>query len=156
MKVSKDFVIQEFVPRSLWAEKKEHCIWFVSPTVIHLGQFYKDYFSDHYGQEVNVIVNDWLWGGTFHNRGWRYPNGEIGSALSFHRGGLCTAFDCEIRYASNNEEINPQEIHAHIIDNQKLFMNEGLTTLESKKFATGWTHSDHRNTGLDYILVVGD
>ena len=156
MKVSKNFDIREFVPRSLWEDRGNQCKWYVSSTVIHLAQFYKDFFSEYYGEEVTVTVNDWLWGGSFHNRGYRYPSTEVGSPLSFHRGGLCTAFDCEIRIKSTGKEIDPDEIRTVIIDHEKEFMEHGLTTLEGGKYAPGWIHSDHRNTGLDKILIVGD
>lgn len=156
MKVSKNFDLREFVPKSLWVEKGKACLWYVSPTVISLAQFYKDWFSDYFEETVTVTVNDWLWGGEFQNRGWRYPDTEIGSQLSFHKGGLCTAFDCEIRRKESGKELNPTRIHTIILKHEKEFMKAGLTTLESKKYAPGWTHSDHRPTGLDHILVVGD
>lgn len=156
MKVAKNFDIREFVPESLWKDKGKAAAWYVSPTVIHLAQFYKDFFSNYFEEEVTVTINDWLWGGNFQERGWRYPDTDFGSPLSFHRGGLCTAFDCEIHRKESGIEINPARIHSIILKHEKTFMKEGLTTLESKKFAPGWTHSDHRPTGLDHILVVGD
>ena len=156
MKVSKNFDIREFVPQALWDDKKKASLWYVSPIVIQLAQFYKDFFSDYFGEEVTVTINDWLWGGVYHNRGYRFPMTEVGSPLSFHRGGMCTAFDCEIRVKSTGQEIDPNRIREIILENEKLFMEQGLTTLESGRFAPGWIHSDHRNTGLDTILIVGD
>lgn len=156
MKVAADFDIREFVPETLWEQFGPKCIWFINPTIITLAQFYKDYFSGYFQQEVNIIINDWLWGGRFDERGYRYPKSETGSKLSFHRGGLCSAFDCEIRIAETGEEIEPDLIREIILKNEAEFMQQGLTTLESGEYATGWIHSDCRNTGLKYILIVGD
>lgn len=156
MKVSKNFDIREFVPQSLWQVRGKQCAWFVSPTVIELAQFYKDYFSGYFEQEVTVTINDWLFGGIYQERGWRYPDTETGSPFSFHKGGLCTAFDCEIRFKETGNELDPDKIRTIIIEHEQLFMSKGLTTLENGNFAPGWIHSDHRPTGLDHILVVGD
>jgi len=59
------------------------------------------------------------------------------------------AFDCTIKgYTAD-------EVRQKILDNEGLFMEEGLTTLESGEYATTWVHSDirsHRKNGI-YIVT---
>lgn len=156
MKVTKNFDLREFVPQSLWNDKGQSSLWYVNPVIIGLAQFNKDFFSDYFDAEVSVIINDWLWGGSYQESGYRYPASETGSPLSFHRGGLCSAFDGKYRYTKTRKTISPDLIRAIILDNEAEFMKHGLTRLESSKYAPTWVHQDCANTGLDHILVVGD
>lgn len=141
MRVSKNFVIQEFVPKEIYEKWGDKSIWFVRPEVIKLAQFYRDYFG------ASVTVNNWSSGGNFNYRGFRPPNCAIGASLSQHRFG--NGFDCNIK------GITPDEARAEIMKNQEAFMAAGLTTLEDGNIAKTWIHSDLRTTNLDHILIVG-
>ena len=66
--------------------------------------------------------------------------------LSQHRFG--NAFDCNIA------GISPDDVRKEIMANEKLFMGQGLTTLEDGKIATTWVHSDCRITRKENIFIV--
>ena len=95
-----------------------------------------------------------MWGGRFTESGFRYPDSETGSRLSFHRGGLCSAADMKCRFKKTKEWIPADDIRQIILSNENKFLQIGLTALEDKEYAPTWTHIDCRLTGLDQILIV--
>lgn len=155
MKVSKNFDIREFIPKSIWSRFGTNSTWFVSEKVVKLAQFYKDFFTAHYkhndqsGKEVDsviITVNTWHYKTGGHEyRGFRPPNSRTGASLSQHK--FCNAFDCDvhIKYTDGTrKEADYKYIHKVIKDNEEEFMSHGLTTLESVKDAPTWLHSDCR------------
>jgi hypothetical protein len=140
MQIRKDFDLREFVPPSVWQDFGAASRWFLDPRMLDLAQFYRDFFS------APVIVNSWAWNGRFEERGFRLPTTNTGARLSQHKFGR--AFDCNV------EGMTPEEVREHIMDNEALFMEKGLTTLESGEIAKTWVHSDIRTTTQDSILIV--
>lgn len=180
-----NFSLTEFVPETTWKKYGSGALrFFPNPKLFSLNQFYKDFFSDYYNEEIVVKINDWQWEGRYNLRGYRPPwcglnrylddylAGEdvtgliekfpqpqremltTGSLVSTHKSGIAT--DKEFIRKRTREEIDPDEIREIIIENEKKFMRRGLTTLESGHYAPGWVHSDMRYTGMDSILIVGD
>ena len=155
MKVSENFDIREFVPKSIWDRCGKNSTWFVSRQVVELAQFYKDFFSEYYrandnsGKEVegvSIVINNWHYSSGGHQyRGFRPPKSTVGASLSQHR--FCNAFDCDIniKYTDGTrKEADYKEIHKIIKENNDLFMSKGLTCVESVKDAPTWLHSDMR------------
>ena len=140
MKIRPDFVLREFVPPSVWEDFGAASRWFLDPRMLDLAQFYRD----HFGSAVRV--NDWHYGGDFTERGFRLPDTNTGARLSQHKFGR--AFDCNV------EGLTPNEVRREIKQNEDLFMEQGLTTLESGDIATTWVHSDIRTTDQNDILIV--
>lgn len=139
-RISPHFYIYEFVPKLIFNQYGSNSKWFIRPDVINLAEFYRRWF------EAPVRVNNWFWGGIFQNRGFRTPNTTVGSLYSQHK--LGAAFDCDVRGLSAND------VRREIMDNEKEFMNAGLTTLEDEKYAPTWVHSDIRPTDLNKVLIV--
>ena len=151
MKVSANFDIREFVPKSIWDKWGEKSTWFVGENVVKLAQFYKDFFTKYYKnkyddvERVSIVVNTWHYGGSLQYRGFRPPQYQYGAKLSQHR--FCNAFDCDIIIKFNNGkqiECDYVEIHAVINEYSDQFIANGLTTLESPEDAPTWLHSDCR------------
>jgi hypothetical protein len=140
MQIRPDFSLQEFVPPSVWNQFGSASRWFLDPRLLDLAQFYRDYF------DAPVWVNTWAWDGRFKERGFRLPTTNVGARLSQHKFGR--AFDCNV------EGMTPEEVRERIMDNEALFMEKGLTTLESGEIAKTWVHSDIRTTTQDSILIV--
>jgi len=160
MKIRPDFDLREFVPPSVWQDFGVASRWFLDPRMLDLAQFYRDYFGSP------VRVNDWHYGGAdsasrsdsdqssshtqyegdFTERGFRLPDTNTGARLSQHKFGR--AFDCNV------EGLTPNEVRREIKQNEDLFMEKGLTTLESGDIATTWVHSDIRTTDQNDILIV--
>jgi len=140
MKIWRNFDLREFVPPAVWKDFGSASRWFLDPRMLDLAQFYRDFF------DTPVRVNDWHYGGNFTERGFRLPGTNTGARLSQHKFGR--AFDCNVR------GLTPDEVRSRIEANENLFMEKGLTTLESGEIATGWVHSDIRTTDQNNIMIV--
>lgn len=140
MKVSNNFIIQEFVPPSIYNEWFEKSIWFIRPVVISFAQFIRD----RYGK--SVTINNWHAQGKFAERGFRMPTSSTGGKLSQHRFGNAIDF--------NVAGMTADEVRADILAHESEFMAAGLTTIEDGAYAPTWVHADFRTTGLPGILIV--
>lgn len=149
-----NFDLRELIPPELYRQRGNAAIWHISPVLLKVGQFTRDFLCNHYQEDVSVIINDWLWGGDFTKSGFRFPDEELGSRLSFHKGGLCSAADLKCRFRQSRKWIPADDVRDIILENEQEFMAAGLTTLEAKEYAPTWVHIDCRLTGLDHILIV--
>lgn len=140
MQIRPNFDLREFVPPSVWDDFGTASRWFLDPRMLDLAQFYRDYF------DTPVRVNDWHYGGSFTERGFRLPDTNTGAGLSQHKFGR--AFDCNIR------GMDSDEVRREIQQNEAVFLEAGLTTLESGEIATTWVHSDIRYTDKNEIMVI--
>lgn len=165
MKVSKNFIAQEFVSKEAWNLYQKGVInikWLINRDLVALAQFYKDFFREYYMskdpeiKDVSIVINNWWWGGIYEERGFRMPDSKTGAKLSQHK--FKDGFDCEVILIYKNgtrKEADPNEIRTIILKNETVFMEKGLTVLESSKYAPGWIHSDMRWTGMKHIFIVG-
>lgn len=171
MKVTENFDIREFVPKIIWDAWGERSTLFVAPVCWKFAQFTKDFFTDYFTQDnpkierVSVIINDWSWGGKFQWRGLRTyeylkekeKKGEKCAKLTQHLGGSCNAIDFNVlvKFKDGTKKyIDCNIIRTIILDNEKKFMEVGLTRLESGKIATSWVHADFAFTGLNHIHII--
>ena len=138
-KIAKNFYLDEFVPEIIYKKFGIKSIWFIDKRIVELAQFYRDYFGK------GVTINTWFNGGKFSHRGFRVGN-TVGATYSQHK--YSRAFD------SNISGITPNDVRKEIMKNEQLFMEKGLTTLESGKIAKTWIHSDIRHTNMENILIV--
>jgi hypothetical protein len=164
MKVATNFDIREFVPKSIWDRFGTSSVWFINKRVINLAQFYKDFFTKYYKNQLDnvktvlIVVNTWHYiKGGHQYRGFRPPAYTKGAKLSQHRFGK--GFDCDIIIVfedGTRQEVNYSEIHDIINEYEEMFIEAGLTTLESVKDAPTWLHSDCRwIINQVHILTVG-
>ena len=162
MKKYPNFDIREFVPKSIFDKYGANSTWFINEKVIALAQFYKDFFTKYYKNKndavknILIVVNNWHSGGTLQQRGFRPPESETGAGLSQHR--FCNAFDCDIIIVFKDDtrkEADYTEIHKIINEYNDMFLEAGLTTVESPEDAPTWLHSDCRwIEGQTKILTV--
>ncbi len=136
--VSKNFVIQEFVPPAIYNQFKEKSIWFINPQLYIIAEFVRKHFNKP------VTINNWHAGGTYTESGFRMPDTGTGAKLSAHKRGC--AIDIKM------PGVNYDDVRKEILANEKLFMDAGVTTIEDG--TKTWLHIDCRNTGLPNILVV--
>jgi hypothetical protein len=140
-KISDNFDVREFVPPEIWRKYRSKSKWFIRPEVVQLAEFYRKYF------DAPVTINNWKWGGSLSERGYRVPDTKTGAEFSQHK--LGCAFDCSIR------GMTADQVRKEILENQLCFTLAGLTTIEHKDYAKTWVHSDVRVTGMDdQILIV--
>lgn len=137
---SKYFIIQEFVPPSIFKTFGESSIMFIDPKVIAIAEAYREFFK------APVIVNTWHKKGGFSERGFRIPSSKTGATYSQHKQGR--AFDCNVI------GVTPQEMFKTIVDNFEHFKQFGLTTLENITSTPTWIHSDCRWHDGDGLLIV--
>jgi len=171
-----NFIIQEFLPKGIFKRKGINPLWYIDEGLVRLAQFYHDWWN------TSITINNYHWGGNRNLSGFRLPqtgfikhlkeNGlnedqikdiknaligiqnmdsetlSISSWWSMHK--LKIAMDPLIK------GVSADKARQEILDNKNSFMDAGLTTLESGKFAPTWVHSDLRPTGLTDILIVGD
>jgi hypothetical protein len=171
-----NFLIQELIPRAeyeLYSPREQNSLLrFINPAGLAWLQFTRDFF------QAPVLVNNWYWEGRFQLRGYRPPqagyynhiqlhhregvldniikamvvNGvdiygmDVGSYYSIHKTG--GAFDFTVKGLTANQT------RTKIFDNEKLFLQAGLSTLEAESAAPTWVHGDNRPTGVDEILIV--
>lgn len=164
-RLSKNFLVVEFVPKHIWDRFKEKSIWFVNPKIVAIAEFYKTFWLTYYKNKLgnsnvlNVLiqVNTWHMGGQQQWRGLRTAKCTEGAENSQHR--YMNAFDCEIIIVmadGSRVEANYVEVHQVIKLNETEFMANGVTTVEDVKIATGWLHTDCRWVPEQKnILIVG-
>lgn len=172
--LSGHFDVQEFVPKQVYDVYGLQSKQFVSNGLVIMAEAIHKFWSDKFiGKEYNgkkvknisVLINNWHIGGTFNWRGLRtvdYINEQLNKGiktakLSQHIGGSANAADHNIilKFEDNTAIVLPSDfVFDTIIENEKYFLEAGLTTLENKKMTQGWTHADCRYTGLEKIFIV--
>ena len=140
MKVSKNFIIQEFVPKEIYTKWGNKSIYFIDERIISIAQFFRDRF------EKVVTINNWFFDNGFENRGYRTPNSTVGGKLSQHRFGRAIDF--------NINGYSSQEIYNDIIKNEKIYIDNHITTIENIAFTPTWIHVDCRWTNSNKLLIV--
>lgn len=143
MDLTKDFVLQEFVPPEIYKRWGLRSIWFVDKRMVLACQWLRDYTGKP------VTINDWLWNkdeiSNYTLSGFRPPNCKIGAKLSQHK--LKGAVDPKI------EDMDGEEIRGIIRSNfHKLNIEFGITTIELG--TSTWCHMDNRFTDLNKLFEV--
>lgn len=134
------FKTEEFVPKSIYQQYGENSKWFIDPRIIKLANFTRKFFNK------SVTINNWLWGGTLDERGFRDPASSTGGKLSQHRFGRAI----DINVAS----MTPKAVYEAILANKEVFMEAGLTCMEDINDTPTWCHLDIRWTGEKNIKIV--
>ena len=140
MKVTNNFSIEEFVPRSLhkrWGDVRS--CWFIDDRLPHLAQFIRDRFKKP------ILINTWPFTdiGGMEFRGYRPTNCKVGVSKSQHRYGR--AIDIEMD--------NLEEVYEDIINNKKIYYKAGLRGLEDFNKTKVWIHLDMRYTQNEDIFI---
>jgi len=174
MQVTDNFKIQEFVPRDIWKlheAGKVDARWYINQKVPECCQFIKDSFfeklkSKYPGLKAVVVeCNTWHYKKNgFQRRGYRSwkwvaemkAKGKRVAQYGMHMLGLAADVEVYLVYEDGHRhELDSDIVRKMILADSKNFMALGLTTLESGKYAKGWTHLDCRPSRLDHIKVVG-
>lgn len=153
MQLTKNFQLQEFIPKTMYGLYGDKSIWFINPKLPVIAQLLKDTLCEEYETNVLVNINTWNSQGSRQYSGRRPYNidSEIGGAReSQHKMGNAIDVQCFI----NGKQIPSKDIHAIILKNEKQFMEAGLTTLENVAYTKTWNHLDCRWTNLNKLLIV--
>lgn len=144
MKVSKNFILQEFVPKSVFNRFGANSMWFIDTRIIEVAQFFRDRYN------LPITINDWYKGGKRTLSGFRPPTSKVGASLSQHKFGRAA----DLKWLNQNT-ITIDEIREDIRKNQRLFRDIGLTAVEEG--TDTWLHIDIRDAVMDFdkILFIG-
>ena len=140
MKVSKNFRLEEFVPKGIYEKFGDNSIWFIDKRIVDIAQF----FRDRYG--LPITINDWHRGGARELSGLRYFDTSVGAGMSQHKFGRAV----DMKWLTS--VMYMEDIREDIKANQAAFLSQGLTTIESG--TDTWIHADCRWTGLKRIKFV--
>ena len=140
MKLTQNFILQEFVPGFMYEEYGESARWFLDQRLVFGMQKLREWLQS------SVTVNTWHNGGDLNYRGYRPPDCEVGAYFSQHKRG--NAVDFNVRGMTSDE------VFDWCLKYEGSLLGIGFTTIENKEIATSWTHLDMRWTGLDKLLIV--
>jgi hypothetical protein len=140
MKVSQNFILQEFIPPDIYAERGDKSIELLDNRIISLAQFFRDYFG-------SITINNWDSGGQYKESGLRSFTTTIGAKYSQHRFGR----GADLKFTGTT----PQKAYAEVLKNQKLFYDKGLRVMENISATPSWLHIDVRITSkINQIEIV--
>lgn len=141
MNVSKNFILQEFIPEEIWDRFGPNAIWFVDPRIIRIAQFIRDMYG------LPVTINNWHNGGKYKESGFRLPTTKTGAKLSQHKFGRAI----DIKFLDKPNSFY-KEVREDIKKHEEEFIKLGVTAVEEG--TKSWLHVDCRYTGLDTILFI--
>lgn len=132
---SKNFKLQEFLPRHVYEERNEKGWQLLDDRLIAVADRLKDKFP-----LGTMTINNWLWGGNRNWSGLRTPESPYYSPYSQHTFGR--AFDAVFSY------YKAEDVRKYLIDNKHEFPE--ITGIENFDGMT-WVHVDVRNS--DRVLI---
>jgi len=139
MKISENFVIQEFVPKRVYEIFGENSIWLIDPRIVAFCQWLRDYM------QKPIIINNWHRAGQYDESGYRDPTSDTGAHFSQHRSGRAV----DIKVEGHLPETIRQIVR---LNYDTLIVKFGISTIE--KDTPTWCHVDCRWTGLNELLEV--
>lgn len=139
MKVSKNFILQEFIDEPEWEYFGQSGIRLINPKLFVIAQGLRDFYGNR-----PIAINTWKWRGGRTESGLRVPRHKNYKQYSDHSRG--NAFDCVI------EGRNSLEIIKDILKNEAYFMALGVTMIEDA--TNGWNHLCCAATDKDHIWLI--
>ncbi len=153
MKITPDFDIREFVAQRVYDELgAAFCLRFVNPVILRFVTWLKAELTEKYGEEVNIRMNDWHYGGSFHNRVYRDPKSTVGKWTSVHR--LALAVDMSFEINSSKKVIPVKDVYQFLLSRESEVLAIGITRLEDIRDTPTWLHADGAYTGKNAIQIV--
>ncbi|EKD9324308.1 hypothetical protein OS347_000733 [Vibrio vulnificus] len=128
---SKYFKVEELVSKSMFNQRGHKAIELIDERVLMT--------LDSLRENLNkpITVNNWLWNGSFQQRGLRdrgfyKSDADYVSSLSQHKYGRAVDFDVK--------NMSAKEVRKHIIENQHLYPHISFLEVD-----INWVHFDVRN-----------
>ena len=131
------FEVYELVDKETYQRLGEKSWWMLNEKAV------KGLFELRKAIGKPITVNNWFWGGSLENRGYRSIYSTTGGKFSQHRVG--NAFDINVK------GMTPIQVYDFILENYTKF---GITTIEHKDYTPTWSHIDFRPTNQKEILIV--
>ncbi len=123
MYVPKYFKPYEFVSEKMYKIYSDNSLLFISDEMKETMDDLREFF------DVPIYINNWQFGGSFQNRGYRDPFTSVGAKLSQHKFGRAIDFHSPIIASST--------IRKQILENQNLFPH-----IHRMERDVSWVHID--------------
>lgn len=137
MRVSPNFILQEFVPIEIYREYGERALSFTRQEVIDAMQCIRWLLG------VSVIINNKHRGGPFNYRGWRPITYKDGADHSQHR--LANAIDFHVK------DMEIEKAYEILVNNADFLFRLGVRRIEVIEATQTYIHIDFANTGLNEV-----
>ncbi len=147
MKKCKYFIIQELVSPEIYQEFGDKAWSLIDDSMKDALDATREHFTTKYGPSAKMVVNNWHKRGPYRYRGMRPLGCKVGAPSSQHQKTPLNAIDFDILGLTDDQ------VKDEIIANEPKFYSLGWRRMESREFATGWTHLDRKATKLKFILV---
>lgn len=134
VKLSKNFILQEFVSKTFWEKWGERSIWFIDQRIVESVQTLRDELG------VPLTINNWFYGGSRQASGLRVEGMLEWLAYSQH------SFGRAVDVVSSS--ITADDMRQFLYSNKNKFPH--ITAIETN---VSWLHIDCRETKMnDYLL----
>jgi hypothetical protein len=139
MKVSENFSLVEFVPKSIWDKYGTFSTRFIDKQLPIMAQGVRDFYK------TGVTINDWSWGGGYSESGFRDPNTSTGAPLSSHKRGM--AIDIKVK------GVESSQVYKDVVGQWDIYFKAlGVTSIEEG--TVGWTHLSCEWTNINELLII--
>jgi len=128
------FKLEELVPENIFAARGAKSLELLDPRMLYTIDCLREFFN------VPLTINDWLWNGKNHYRGFRPQGSAVGAALSMHR--LARAYDIV------SPKMTAEEMRLKILECNKLF-----PYIRRMEADVTWLHIDNANINHDGIYL---
>lgn len=161
-RLNEHFDIREYVPREVYAEQIRvrgeergavFCRRFIDERIVLADTKLKLLLQEHYGEEVGITINNWLWNGPRINSGYRKPGSGVGKDTSLHVLGRASDKVCYLKKSKKN--IPVKEIRDLVMGKwHDVFYAIGIRRIEDVDHTPTWFHWDTCFTGESRIIEV--
>lgn len=137
----KHFQLEEFVPKTIHDWFGDDAVYFVSEWQVEIAKDIRAFF------DAPVVINDWVFGGDLHYRGYRPPFAKVGASRSMHK--LAGAIDFHVVGWPIKEvwgALTDLNLHDY-------WYAQGIRRIEHIKHTPTWVHIDNKDIGIDKIIV---
>lgn len=161
----KHFITEEFVSPEAYAIHGDKALNMIDKELLLFIENFHPFCAKHFGGKVSIVINNWVWGGEFSQRGLRdldYYIAKLQKKLkraptfaeavqyynksrSQHKFGRGLDFDVYV----DGVRIDPAIIRQLIIDNRHLFWIDAISFIED---GVNWVHVDTRAT-YEYLVL---
>lgn len=146
----KNFRPEEFFSPETFAIHGNKCMSMMDSNLLLFIENFHPFCAKHFGGKVSIVINDWLWGGEFSQRGFRDLSywSDVDKFIlsrSQHKFGRGLDFDVYV----DKVRIDPAIIRQLIIDNRHLFFIGAINFIED---GVNWVHVDTRHTS-EFLVV---
>ena len=139
MRVSKNFLLKEYMPYKLYKKDGDKCIRYLDPKIVDIAQAVRELFDQ------SIVINGRFRGKTYKNSGYRNPRTSVGAERSQHKFGRAI----DLKFYKLRDYDEARQI---IIANFAMLSKFGLTAMEDD--TRSWLHLDCRWTLTDDIKII--